>query len=119
MGLPFTVSSVHWGLSLAQGTVALEPEYLVFRVQVRVLGLFDQAPYTVKVAPEVLREVRLKRALVGRDTLVVRPNAPDLLAEMPGRHESVLELKVERRYRREAAALVERVRAWAHLDLYA
>jgi len=118
MSLPFTIPNVHWGISAAQGTVWLTMDYLTFRVQTSLLHMVNTEPTTVKVSPEALRAVRLKRSLIGKDTLLIRPHAPDLLAEMPGRHVGAVELKVERKYRREAEALVAEVRDWARLDLY-
>jgi len=118
VSVPFTIPVVHGGLSEAQGTVWLAPEHLQLRVQVRALHLWDQKPLTIKVSPEALREFRLKRSLMGKDTLIIRPHTPDLLAHLPGRHTACAELKVERRYRAEAEALAADVRDWAHLHLY-
>jgi hypothetical protein len=118
VSIPFTISTVHGGLSTAQGTVWLTPEHLELRIQTRLLHFVDLKPLTIKVPPTALREVRLKRALVGKDTLILRPDEPDLLAHTPGRHTGCVELKVERRYRREVEGLVREVRDWARLDLY-
>lgn len=106
--IPFTLPDM--GLTEVKGLILLDDEFLVFELETALMGEFNKDTHTVKIEPAALQAVYLDHGLV-RDQLCIRPKKRDLLDAMPGKYAGELRLKVWRKYRRDAEALVAAVQA--------
>ena len=86
--------------------VHVEDGFLVLAVEDAFLGMADTQKRTVKIAPEALTDLSIKRGLV-RDRLVIEPKGAALLETVPGKHRTAVNLRVSRRQRRDLEALVD------------
>jgi len=105
--IPFQLPDI--GLREIHGTITLDDEFLVFRVEESLVGEFDKEQFTVKIEPAALADIRLDRGIV-RDRICVRPKTRDLLAVIPGEYAEELQLKVWVTRRADAERLVHAVR---------
>ena len=103
---PFDLPDI--GLREISGTLSVDDEFLVFRVQDALIGEFDKEHFVIKVELRALQAVRFDRGII-RDRMCIRPKKRDLLAAMPGQYAEELQLKMWNIYRKDAEQLVEEV----------
>lgn len=94
------------GLIEIKGEAYLEGEFLVLVVTSSLMGEFNKDQQIIKIEPNALVEVRLERGIV-RDKIYLRPKKRELLEVVPGTYETGLRLKVWKKHRRTAEALVD------------
>ncbi len=104
--VPFTISDDH-GHDIS-GLLSLEEEFIVFDVQVKKWGIFDEPPEKVKAEFGLIDTIRLDRGIF-KDHIFIVPKRPDLLKAVPGTHKGELKLKVAKRYWEQAQELVMEV----------
>lgn len=95
----------------ANGFLYLEDDYLVFDIQIRLLGLAKRDSETVKAERGVIHDVEVRRGFI-KDRLVVTTRSVKLLKSIPGEHASEIKLKIKRRYRKDAEDFVDLVHLW-------
>lgn len=106
--IPFKLPDV--GMREISGEVYVEDEtFLVFAVEDALIGEFDRERQVIKVELRALDDLYLERGTFS-DRLCIRPKKRDLLQVMPGKHERELKLKLRKKYRDEAARLVDGVK---------
>ena len=81
--IPFELPDV--GLQEIRGKLYLDQEFLVFEVQVALIGEFNKEFQTIKIEPGALKEIHLDRGVI-KDRLCIRPKKSDLLTAMPGEY---------------------------------
>lgn len=111
MLVPFTTTDVHSGFSEAGGTLSLTDEFLEVRVTIAILGMIKQRPSLVKLARTAIRSIHYEKGYWG-DKIVLRPYNPRMLDEIPGINDGEVVLKVKKKFRLDAMALVEEVMIW-------
>ena len=104
--LPFKISDSR-GHEVS-GLLYLEDEFLVFEVQVRKWGLYEEPREKVKVEYGALDQVRFKPGFF-KDHVYVVPKRTALLEAIPGSHEGEIDLLVAKRYRDQALQFVSDV----------
>lgn len=102
--LAFTLPDV--GLREIKGFVYVDDGYLVLEVQNALLGVLDVEKERIKVEPNALEDLHIKRGLI-KDRLVLKPKRVDLLDLVPGDHRVAVELRIWRKHRDDLEALVE------------
>jgi hypothetical protein len=108
--IPIPFSLPDDGLRERQGTVTIEEGELVLRIHDRLLGLIDADRVVVRIAPEALAHVVIRRRPLV-DRLVIVPVRGDLLNGLPGGNAGSLELRVWRRHRAALEDLVDEIDA--------
>ena len=110
--LAFTLPEV--GLREVKGFVYVDDGYLVLEIQNALLGVLDVDKELIKIKPNALADLRIKRGLFV-DRLVLMPKRPELLTLVPGDHRKTVDLRVWRKYRGELEDLIEDFEAlkWA------
>ena len=111
MMVPFTTTDVHGGLSEAGGTLSLTDEFLEVRVTIAILGMMKQRPSLIKLARTAIRTIHFEKGYWG-DKIVIRPYNPRVLDEIPGKNDGEVVLKVKKKFRLDAMALVEEALIW-------
>ena len=111
--IPFQLPDV--GLREIAGKLYLDEDFLTFYVEDALVGEFDKEQHVIKVEPSALQEVWLDHGVV-QDRLYIRPKRDDLLKAMPGQYSGELCLKIWRKHRSRAEALVEELRQRSRAD---
>lgn len=90
------------------GLVYLEEAFVVFEVQVKKWGLYNEPSEKVKAELGVITAIRFEPGIFG-DRIYVVPKRMELLEAIPGDHKGELKLKIAKRHRDEAQRFVAEV----------
>jgi len=110
MRIPFEIPEVN-DFNEAEGFVYLDEGFLIIKVKEKVLGMFSRDEQVIKVEPGVVQGVRLDRGTFS-DRLTIHSSKVELLEAVPGKHTVGVQVKVKRKYRKEAEAFIDAVKAW-------
>ena len=102
--ISFTLPDV--GLKEFKGLAYVEDGDLVLKISTSYIGLIKAGEEVIKVEPGALEELRIKRGWF-RDKLILKPWHAELLDMIPGEHRAQIELKVQRKQRKELEGLVQ------------
>jgi hypothetical protein len=111
--VPFTLPDIHGGFTEIKGAVYLDEEFVVFDLEIAVMGGLSKKQRTIKIEPTALASISIRNGLV-RDKICARPKTVDLLGAMPGNHLGEVCLRVWRTRREDAQNLVQAVQDRMH-----
>lgn len=100
----FTLPDV--GLREIKGMAFVQDGALVLHIEDSLLGMVDTTRSVVRIEPDALLDVSMKRGWF-RDRLVIEPKRAEVLDAVPGNHRVALELRVWRTQRPDLERLVE------------
>ncbi|HET6566965.1 MAG TPA: hypothetical protein VFG50_03305 [Rhodothermales bacterium] len=106
--IPFTISDEHG--HVISGLLFLEEQFVVFDLEVKKWGLFQETPEKVKAEFGLIESIRLDRGFF-KDHVYLVPKRSDLLKAVPGSHKGEIKLNIAKRYREQAQELVQEVRS--------
>jgi len=113
MSIPFELPDLHGGFSEAKGYLRMEPEFLVFEIQVAVLGMFKDDAQQIKVEPGVIADITFDKG-VFKDKIRILPGKFELVKAFPGKPAGEIILKTKRRHRDVVRSFVNDIRRWKH-----
>ncbi len=105
----FTLPDLHGGFTEVKGAIYLDEEFLVFDLEIAVMGGLSKKQRTIKIEPRAIAAISLRQGIV-RDQICIRPKAVDLLSAMPGNHLGEVCLRMWRNRRDDARHLVVALR---------
>ena len=111
LSLPFATPDIDGGFSEGAGLLTLDGDDITIQVDMSLFGFIPRGSRTVRFDITDLDEIRHKRTLLG-DTLTIRTQPPDLAMKVPGSSEGELCLKIKKKHRRDADALLDRLELW-------
>ena len=111
ISLPFATPDIDGGFSEGAGLLTLDGDEITIKVDMALLGFIPRGSKTVRFDITDLDLVRHKRTMIG-DKITIRTQPPDLAVEVPGSAEGELCLKIKKKHRREADALLDRLELW-------
>ena len=110
VSVPFFINDLYGGFAVARGVLRSGPEDLVleFNTKDNVVGLLSTGVKQVRIPIAEIESIRLQQRL-GRATLRLRTMSMASVVDIPGYSEEGASLRIARRYRNDAKALVSEV----------
>jgi len=111
MRIPFELPDFDDGLDEAKGSIYLEDEFLVIRLDIGFLGLTTDRRELIKAEAGIIGGIRFEPKFTG-DWLIITTDNTQLLQAVPGDHVSDIKLKTQKKHRNDVFRFVVRVEDW-------
>ena len=111
MRIPFELSDYEEGLNEATGYIYLEGEFLVIKLEIKLLGLTTERNELIKAEAGIIDAIRYTTKFTG-DRLIIQSSNPQLLNAVPGDHVSEIKLTTKKKHRNDINRFVVRVEDW-------
>ena len=111
MRIPFELPDYEDGLDEAKGSIYLEDDFLVIRLDIGFLGITTDRRELIKVEAGIIDGVRFEPRFTG-DCLILTTKNTQLLHAVPGDHVSEIKLRIEKKHRNDVFRFVVRVEDW-------
>lgn len=109
--VPFEIADINHGFQLAKGIFKVRKDHveLEFEVQDAILGVISSGVQTVSIMFDDLEDIRYQKGWFGAK-VILKTTSMKVLEDLPGSEQALVELKIKRKNRKEAQAVVSKAR---------